>query len=121
MTKAAKLVIAPSYPRTIPGRLATGDVQRRGVPAHRAGRLAVISPTVLVVSALARGRRAYCVVMSAIIGPTVTISSRPEAASTRAEAACVHVMDHSARASHGIFRLGPRRQQNFLKVVKVLL
>ena len=60
-------------------------------------------------------------VMCAIIGPTVIISSRPEAASTRAEAASVHVMDDSARASHGIFRLGPWRQQNFLKLVKVLL
>ena len=120
MTKTAKRTVASSHLRTVAGRLTIGAACR-GVPAHRAGRLAVISPTVLVVSALARGRRAYCVVMSAIIGPTVTISSRPEAASTRAEAACVHVMDHSARASHGIFRLGPRRQQNFLKVVKVLL
>ena len=120
MTKAAKLMIAPNSTRTIPGRLGTGRVQRRGVPAHRAGRLAVIGPTVLLVSTRAKGRRACCAVMSAIIGPTV-VSSRPEAASTGAEATCVHVMDDSARAFHGIFRLGPRRQQNLLKVVKGLL
>ena len=120
MTKAAKLMITPNNSRTIPGRLGTGVVQRRGIPAHRAGRLAAIGPKTLLVSTRAKGRRAFCAVMTAIIGPTV-VSSRLEAASTRAEATCVHVMDDSACAFHGIFWLGPRRQQNLLKVVKVLL
>eukprot|EP00964_Phaeocystis_antarctica_P122551 scaffold86223_cov62-Phaeocystis_antarctica.AAC.6 len=119
MTKAATFMIAPNNPRTIPRRLGTG-VQRRGVPAHRAGRLAVIGPTVLLFSTRAKGRPACRAVITAIIGPIVA-SSRPETASMRAETMCVHVMDDSSRAFHSFFRLGPRRQQNLLKVVKVLL